>query len=118
MMVLAAITLFFLILGIVSLGMALGTAYPKFAFDNAVQISTGFGGVLYMVLCVAFIGMVVILEAWPVYILFLSRLYHFSLSSGQWILVSLSFALAFLVCVAVFWFAVRWSVGKLEEMEV
>jgi ABC-2 type transport system permease protein len=118
MMVLAAVTLFFLTLGIVSLGMALGTAYPKFAFDNAAQIATGFGGVLYMVLCVAFIGVVVILEAWPVYMFFLSRLYPFSLSVGQWIRIVLSFALAFLVCVAVFWFAVRWSVGKLEEMEV
>lgn len=118
MMVLAAVTLFFLIPGIVSLGMALGTAYPKFTFDNAAQIATGFGGVLYMVLCVTFIGVVVILEAWPVYIFFLSRLYDFSLSFGQWIRISLSFALAFLVCVAVFWSAVRWSVGKLEEMEI
>jgi ABC-2 type transport system permease protein len=118
MMVLAAFTLLFLILGLVSLGMALGTAYPKFAFDNAAQIATGFGGVLYMVLCITFIGVVVILEAWPVYIFFLSRLYHFPLSLGQWIYIFLSFALAFLVCVGVFWFAARWSVGKLEEMEI
>ncbi len=82
------------------------------------QIPTGFGGVVYMILCISFIGVVIILEAWPVYMFFLSRLHQISLSLGQWIPIFFSFALAFVVCGAVFWFAARWSLGKLEEMEI
>jgi len=58
MMVLSAITLFFLTFGIVALGMAIGVAYPNFTAEHSAKIAASFGGVLYMVLCIGFIGLV------------------------------------------------------------
>jgi ABC-2 type transport system permease protein len=50
-------------------GMAIGfgTMFPQFETENAAQIPTSFGGLLYMMSSVALIAVVVILEAKPVY---------------------------------------------------
>jgi len=50
----------------VSLGLAFGAAYPRLDTQNAAQIATGFGAILYMLACLALIALVVALEAWPV----------------------------------------------------
>ncbi|MDG2308698.1 MAG: hypothetical protein P8R42_29310 [Candidatus Binatia bacterium] len=65
-----AITLLPLIAAIVSLGLAFGAAYPRLDTQNAAQIATGFGAILYMVVCLGVITVVCALEAWPVTRLF------------------------------------------------
>jgi ABC-2 type transport system permease protein len=49
------------------LAIGFGTMFPQFETENAAQIPTSFGGLLYMMAAVAVIGGVVILEARPVY---------------------------------------------------
>jgi ABC-2 type transport system permease protein len=56
MMFLSSVTMFFMVLGIVALGMGFGALYPDFKCQNIAQVSTGFGGVLYMIVCSLFIG--------------------------------------------------------------
>src|SRR5439155_26426110 len=51
---------------VVSLGLAFGAAYPRLDTQNAAQIATGFGAILYMLACLAMIALVVALEGWPV----------------------------------------------------
>jgi hypothetical protein len=51
---------------VVSLGLAFGATYPRFDTQNAAQIATGFGAILYMLACLGLIALVVALEAWPV----------------------------------------------------
>ena len=118
MMVLSAITLFFVIFGIVALGMAVGVAYPNFTAEHSAKIAASFGGVLYMVLCISFIGVVTVLEAWPVYVLFMSKLQGFPLSPSLWSGIVISFSLAFALSVGVFWFSTRWGINRLEVMEI
>lgn len=65
-----ALTLIPLIAAIVSLGLAFGAAYPRLDTQNAAQIATGFGAILYMVVCLGVITLVCALEAWPVTRLF------------------------------------------------
>ena len=60
------LTLLPLMAAVVSLGLAFGTAYPRFDTQNAAQIATGFGAILYMLACLGLIALVVGLEAWPV----------------------------------------------------
>jgi len=55
-----------LMAAVVSLGLAFGAAYPRLDTQNAAQIATGFGAILYMLACLALIALVVALEAWPV----------------------------------------------------
>ncbi len=118
MMVLSAVTLFVLTFGIVALGMAVGIAYPNFTAEHSAKIAAGFGGVLYMVLCIFFIGAVVVLEAWPVYVLLMSKLRCLPLSAAMWSGILSSFGLALSLALGVFWYATRWSIARLEGMEI
>jgi ABC-2 type transport system permease protein len=57
----------FMTLAIAGLAIGFGTAYPQFETENAAQIPTSFGGLLFMMASVVLIGAVVVLEARPVY---------------------------------------------------
>jgi ABC-2 type transport system permease protein len=118
MMVLSAVTLFFLSFGIVALGMAVGVAYPNFTAEHSAKIAASFGGVLYMVLSILFIGIVAVLEAWPVYVIMMSKLQHAPLSAAQWSGIISSFTLALSLALGVFSFSTHWGLSQLEEMEV
>ncbi len=91
-----------MIAAIVSLGLAFGAAYPRLDTKNAAQIATGFGGIVYMVSCLALIAVVIALEIWPVSRLFWQRYATMPLSSGETVAVALAFALV-AVGTAVVW---------------
>ena len=50
-----------------SLAIGFGTLYPRFESENAAQIPTSFGGLLFMMTAVGLIGAVLVLEARPIY---------------------------------------------------
>jgi ABC-2 type transport system permease protein len=74
MMALSLITVFLMTCGITAIGVGVGALYPKFNFDNAAEIPTSFGGALCMIFSIAFIGVAVMIEAWPIYQLTLETL--------------------------------------------
>lgn len=92
MMLLSSGTMFLMILGIVSFGLGFGAMYPRFDHENIGQVATGFGGLLYMMVSALFIGAVVVLEAGPVYLLFMSEMKGRPISSLEKIYMILSFA--------------------------
>jgi hypothetical protein len=55
--------------GITSISVGVGALYPKFTFDHAAEIPTSFGGAICMIVSIAFIGVAVMIEAWPIYLL-------------------------------------------------
>ncbi len=67
MMTLSLITVFFMTFGITAIGVGLGALYPNFNYDNAAEIPTSFGGAVCMMFSVGFIGLAVMIEAWPIY---------------------------------------------------
>jgi ABC-2 type transport system permease protein len=85
-------TLVFVIAAIVSLGLAFGAAYPRFDSRNAAQISTGFGGVVYMLSCLGVIAAVVALEAWPVSRLFWHGAAAVPVGGVERVVIALAFA--------------------------
>ena len=117
MMWLSTATLFCMTFGVVSLGLAVGAAFPKFDADNPAKVAAGMGGLVYMVLCMSFIGAVVILEAWPVYALFSSRLYGVSLSPVMQASIATSFAAAVILAAGVFVGSVRHGIRRLNALE-
>ncbi len=117
MMWLSTITLFCMIFGIVSLGLAVGAAYPKFDADNAAKVAAGVGGLVYMILCMSFIGAVVVLEAWPVYAWFMSRLNEAPLSAAAQTSVAGSLLAAAALTLGVFLFSVRYGIRRLGTIE-
>jgi ABC-2 type transport system permease protein len=117
MMWLSAITIFFLVFGITAMGVGLGAAYPNFHLENIARVATGFGGMLFMFLCVGFIGSVIVLEAGPVYTIFMARLRGEAIPLAHWVWISVSFALAGAINVlAVFW-PMRVGAESLSRLE-
>ncbi len=117
MMGLSIVTMFFMTFGIVALGIGLGAIYPRFFMENVAKIATGYGAILYMILSMGFIGLVVVLEAWPVYIIFVFRLRGIQISLFQWAVISGSFTLVFLLNLAAFYLPMRWGIRHLEQSE-
>src|SRR5688572_6229137 len=80
-------------------GMALGfgTLFPQFETENAAQIPTSFGGLMFMIASVGLIAGVVVLEARPVYSYLSARLYGTPTSPSEMIL---GFGAAAALCVA------------------
>jgi ABC-2 type transport system permease protein len=52
---------------IAGLAIGFGTMYPRFESENAAQIPTSFGGLVFMMTTVALLAVVIVLEASPVY---------------------------------------------------
>lgn len=53
-------------LSVGGLALGMGTLFPQFDTENAAQIATSFGGLVFMLLALALLGVVTVLEAWPV----------------------------------------------------
>ena len=117
MMILSSITIGFMAFGIVALGIGFGAIYPKFNHENIGQVSTGFGGFLYMIISSLFIGSVVILEAGPVYILFMSQVRGNAISSIQWLFIVLSFSAVIVINVVAIFRPMKVGLKALQEYE-
>jgi ABC-2 type transport system permease protein len=104
MMFLSVLTIFCLVPAVVALAVGLGARYPDFTSENPALSVTSFGGLLFMLLSFGLIACVIILEAGPVYKIFMSRMtgYYFSWMQILWFVLSFSAAL-FLCFFAVFY---------------
>jgi hypothetical protein len=96
---------------IVSLGLAFGAAYPRVDTQNAAQIATGFGGLIYMVTCLGLIFVVIALEAWPVSRLFWSRFASQPLGVGETTAVAIAFGAVTALTVA------AWAIGRRSALK-
>jgi ABC-2 type transport system permease protein len=104
MMFLSIVTIFCLVPAIVSLAVGLGARYPDFKSENPALSATSFGGVLFMLLSFGLIALVIMLEAGPVYRIFMARMHGYSFSLWQILWFVFSFSLALFLCVfAVFY---------------
>jgi ABC-2 type transport system permease protein len=92
MMALSTITVFFLVPGIVSIGIGMGAAYPNFKAENPNQTVTSFGGLVFMIVCAGYIGLVIVIEAGPVYNLFMADIRGSALSLRTWIWIIAAFS--------------------------
>jgi ABC-2 type transport system permease protein len=99
MMALSVMTIFLMVPGVVAMGIGFGAAYPDFRSENPAQSVTSFGGLLFMLLAAGFIATVIVLEAGPVYTVFMADFHGRVLSGLQWLWLIVSFALVILLCI-------------------
>ena len=99
MMALSTITMFFIVPGVVSMGVGLGAAYADFNSENPAQTVTSFGGFLFMALSAGVISTVIVLEASPVYSLFMADMRKQALTPFEWSWIVGSFGLVLIICV-------------------
>ncbi|HNY50725.1 MAG TPA: hypothetical protein PLV50_07500 [Smithella sp.] len=99
MMILSSMTIFFLVPAIVGMGIGLGAVYADFKSENPTNVVTSFGGLLFMILSFGLTGMIIVLEAGPVYQIVMVNLRGHHLSMLQIIWVTLSFVIALFLCI-------------------
>ncbi|MGB9627062.1 MAG: putative ABC transporter permease subunit [Thermodesulfobacteriota bacterium] len=117
MMVLSTLTIFLKVPGIVSMGIGLGALYPDFHSETPTQSVTSLGGLIYMTFCIGFIGLVIVLEAGPVYHLFMSGIRQNPLSLIHWLWAGGSFALILFLCFLTVWMPMRLGEKRLLQGE-
>ena len=117
MMLLSSITMFFMVFGIVALGMGLGALYPNFRYQNISQVSTGFGGVLYMIISSMFIGVVILLEAGPVYLIYMSQEHGGAISGFEWLFIITCFLVVALIGLLAIFRPMKMGLEALQRYE-
>lgn len=118
MMAIGIVTVFLMTFGITSLGVGLGAVFPRFRHENAAQIPTGFGGIVYMLLTMLFIGAVVTLEAWPVYRIFTAQTMGNRITPAGWASIAAAFIIVVLVNGAALVIPMKIGMKRLKQSEV
>jgi len=117
MMALSIINIFFLVPGVVSMGIGFGAAYPDFKSENPAQAVTSFGGLLFMMVCAGYIGAVIVIEAGPVYNLFMAGIKERVLNTFEWIWIIGSFAIAFIINIIAIVLPMKFGEKRLSKLD-
>jgi ABC-2 type transport system permease protein len=117
MMWLGIITVFLMTFGITALGVGLGAVFPRFKHENVAQIPTGFGGIVYMILTMMFIGIVITLEAWPVYKIFTAQTLGYQLKIWGWVSIMLSIIVVLVVNIYALFLPMKIGLARLKQHE-
>jgi ABC-2 type transport system permease protein len=118
MMWLGIATVFVMTFGITALGVGLGAVFPKFKHENVAQIPTGFGGIVYMLLTMLFIGIVITLEAWPVYKIFMAQTAGYNVSIMGWISIAISIVAVLAVNALALYLPMKIGLERLKKREI
>jgi ABC-2 type transport system permease protein len=115
MMVVSLATILGLTLAISAMALGFGALYPQFETENAAQIPTSFGGLVFMMATVALLGVVIVVLAGPVYG------YLRAVNAGEPVTVDGltigAFVLAAAICAAATVIPLRVGLRKMESFE-
>jgi len=114
MMAVSIFSIVFMTMAIAGLALGFGTMFPQFETENAAQIPTSFGGLVFMMTSVALIGAVVILEAKPVYNYLQSQAFG---ADADPLAMVFGFGLAGALCTAATLVPIQVALRRLERGE-
>jgi ABC-2 type transport system permease protein len=66
-LVLTTVTMVAVTFALTAMALGIGALFPNYDTENVAEIPTSFGGLLFMMAAVLYLGGVVVLEGWPVY---------------------------------------------------
>lgn len=115
MMGVSVATIFFLTPAVIALGIGMGAAFPDFASENPAQSVTSFGGMVFMMLSAALIGSVILLEAGPVYRLFMAGIRAKPIPLWLWVWSAAAFAGALVLCITAVIVSMRFGENRLKQ---
>jgi ABC-2 type transport system permease protein len=114
MFTVSVVTIALMTFALAGLAVAFGTLFPQFETENAAQIPTSFGGLLFMMSSVTLIGAVVILEARPVYSYLSAQTFGGDVDPAGMIV---GFGGAAALCIAATVLPLRYAQRRLEELD-
>lgn len=114
MFIVSTLTITLMTFAIAGLAIGFGTMYPQFETENAAQIPTSFGGLLFMMSAIVLIGAVIMLEARPVYAYLSARAEGTAALPGDLVF---GFAAAAALCLAATFVPLRLAQRRLESIE-
>jgi len=115
MMAVGVGTILLLTLAISALALCFGTYYPQFDTENAAQIPTSFGGLVFMMATVGLLTIVIVIESVPVYRYLQAAFDHQPLTVSP--LMVGAFTLAASVCIAATVVPLKLALRKMESYE-
>ena len=114
MFAVSVMTMTLMTFALCGLALGFGTLFPQFETENAAQIPTSFGGLLFMIASISLIAAVVILEARPVYGYLSAKYYNTPISPVE---MSFGFGAAALLCIAATIVPIGIAKKRLEAVE-
>jgi ABC-2 type transport system permease protein len=118
MMVLSLVDVCLMVPGVVSMGIGFGAAYPDFKSENPAQTVTSFGGLLFMMVCAGYVGAVILIEAGPVYRLFMANIQGKVLTVFEWVWIFGSFILVFSLSIAAMIVPMKFGEKRLLKISI
>ncbi len=115
MMAVSVATVLAYTLAVGGLALGTGTLFPQYDTENAAQIPTSFGGLIFMLLSIALLSAVIVLEAFPVTSYLRARQAQQPWAPG--VLDIAAFLAAGACCIAAFWIPLRLAVRRLNALE-
>lgn len=114
----AAISTAVIAVAISALAVGMGARMPDFKAENLAKVASGFGGVVYMACALVYLGAVVLLEAYPTYVVYDMSVYQYSLGTRRTLGVVACYAGVLLLSAAVAWVALEGGARSLEGREI
>ena len=114
-MIVSVLTITMMTFAIAGLAVGFGTLFPRFDTENAAQIPTSFGGLLFMMASIVVIGAVITLEARPVFSYLASKSFGTARDPLEMVF---GFGFSGALCIAATLVPMRIARKKLEGLEV
>jgi ABC-2 type transport system permease protein len=117
MMTISLLTMILATLAVTALALCFGALFPRFRTENAADIATGFGGLVFMMSSISYLALVIGMEAWPVYMFLRQRAETGAVSrsvTGALVLGVCAAVLVSIVVIIVSLTVARRRVGEIE----
>ncbi|MGI9043496.1 MAG: putative ABC transporter permease subunit [Gemmatimonadaceae bacterium] len=114
-MLVSVLTITMMTFAISGMAIGFGTLFPRFETENAAQIPTSFGGLLFMMASIVMIGVVITLEARPVFSYLASVSFGSPRDPGE---MYWGFGVSILVCLFATLAPIRMALRRLDHLEV
>ena len=112
-----ALTTIVIAVTVSALSVGMGARMPDFKTENLQKVAASFGGLVYMAVALTYLGIVVLLEAYPTWRLYEVTAFDANLSTSQWLGVAGSYAAVVVVSAIAAWKILRDGARSLEERE-
>jgi ABC-2 type transport system permease protein len=117
MMILSIVTTALVVPPVTALAIGIGSIFADFNLESPLKSVTSFGGMVYMTACAALVAAIILLEAGPVYTIFMADIKNRPLAGYEIVWSAASFVLVPLICTACVIVPMRLGARHLQQRQ-